>query len=142
MGLKINRDKTRVVNLNAEGASLDFLGYSFRYERDLYGRPRKYLNWGVSAKSVEKEREKIRTMVNQRWSFWPLTHLLGWLNEHLNGWTNYFRLVYPRVPFRKINRFVRNRLARHLRRRSQRAYRVPESKTLYAHLKEQGLIYL
>ena len=28
--LEINRDKTRVVDLREEGASLDFLGYSFR----------------------------------------------------------------------------------------------------------------
>jgi hypothetical protein len=26
MGLKINREKTRIVNLKEEGASLDFLG--------------------------------------------------------------------------------------------------------------------
>jgi hypothetical protein len=28
LGLEINRDKTRVVNLGEEKASLDFLGYS------------------------------------------------------------------------------------------------------------------
>ena len=38
MGLEINREKTRVVNLKEEGASLDFLGYTFRYDRDQYGR--------------------------------------------------------------------------------------------------------
>jgi RNA-directed DNA polymerase len=142
LGLKINRDKTRVVDLNEEGASLEFLGYSFRYDADRFGRPRKYLNWGVSAKAVGREREKIRTVVNHRWSFLPLPYLLGWLNEHLRGWANYFRLGYPRAMFREINRFVRNRLTRHLRRRSQRAYRVPEGKTMYGHLAEQGLIYL
>jgi RNA-directed DNA polymerase len=142
LGLKINRDKTRVVDLNEEGASLDFLGYSFRYDADCFGRSLKYLNWGMSARSVEKEREKIRTMVNHRWSFLPLPKLLGWLNVHLGSWANYFRLGYPREKFREINWFVRNRLTRHLRRRSQRAYRVPEGKTTYGHLKEQGLIYL
>ena len=30
MGLEINRDKTRVVELKQEGASLDFLGFTFR----------------------------------------------------------------------------------------------------------------
>ena len=34
MGLEINREKTRVVDLKQEGASLDFLGYTFRYDRD------------------------------------------------------------------------------------------------------------
>jgi RNA-directed DNA polymerase len=142
LGLKINRDKTRVVDLNEEGASLDFLGYSFRYDADRFGRTRKYLNWGVSAKAVDRERGKIRALVNHRWSFLPLPYLLGWLNEHLRGWANYFRLGYPRAMFREVNRFVRNRLTRHLRRRSQRAYRVPEGKTMYGHLAEQGLIYL
>ena len=32
-GLEINREKTRVVDLQEEGASLDFLGYTFRYDR-------------------------------------------------------------------------------------------------------------
>ncbi|MDO8671667.1 MAG: group II intron reverse transcriptase/maturase, partial [Dehalococcoidia bacterium] len=37
LGLRINRDKTKVVKLGEEKASLDFLGYSFRYDKDLYG---------------------------------------------------------------------------------------------------------
>lgn len=39
MGLENNREKTTVVRLEEAGASLDFLGYTFRYERDKYGRP-------------------------------------------------------------------------------------------------------
>ncbi len=35
--LTINREKTRVVNLNDLTASVDFLGFTFRYDRDLYG---------------------------------------------------------------------------------------------------------
>jgi len=44
MGLTINRDKTRVAKLADPGESLDFLGYTFRYDRDRYGRPDRYLN--------------------------------------------------------------------------------------------------
>ena len=33
MGLEINREKTRVVDLKQKGASLDFLGFTFRYDR-------------------------------------------------------------------------------------------------------------
>src|SRR5258708_23919343 len=33
--LEINRDKTRVVNLKEKGASLDFLGFTFRYQASL-----------------------------------------------------------------------------------------------------------
>jgi len=34
MRLEINGENTRIVDLKNEGASLDFLGYTFRYERD------------------------------------------------------------------------------------------------------------
>ena len=42
--LEINRDKTRIVDLKERGESLDFLGYTFRYDRDLKGRAKQYLN--------------------------------------------------------------------------------------------------
>src|SRR5262249_38946591 len=44
LGLELNREKTRVVDLKQVGASLDFLGYTFRYDRDRHGRPWRYLN--------------------------------------------------------------------------------------------------
>ena len=43
LGLKWKREKTRIVNLNAEGSSLDFLGYTCRYDRSLYEEGGKYL---------------------------------------------------------------------------------------------------
>src|SRR5664279_3434953 len=49
LGLEINREKTRVVNLKEEGASLDFLGFTFRYYEDLKGRGWLYLNVSPSA---------------------------------------------------------------------------------------------
>ena len=80
LGLTINRDKTRVVDLRVEGASLDFLGYQFRYDGDLYGRPWRYLNWGPSAKSLARERAELRARTSARVCFKPLPVLLGELN--------------------------------------------------------------
>jgi RNA-directed DNA polymerase len=59
LGLEINREKTRVVNLKERGAGLDFPGFTFRCYRSLKGSGR-YLN--VSAKALEKEREKLKEM--------------------------------------------------------------------------------
>ena len=142
MGLKINRDKTRVVNLRTEGASLDFLGYTFRYYWDLRGRNKKYLNLAPSRKALAREREQLRQMTSAGMCFKPLPLLIGELNRHLTGWANYFSLGYPRMAYRQINSYTRLRLASHLRRRSQRPFRPPKGKTLYAHLKQMGLIYL
>ena len=142
MGLKINRDKTRVVNLKAEGARLDFLGYTFRYDRDLKGRDWKYLNVTPSRKALAREREQLRQMTAPALCFKPLPALVGELNQHLRGWANYFAFGYPRVAYREINAYTRHRLAVHLRRRSQRPCRPPDGVTLYAYLERLGLVYL
>ena len=74
--------------------------------------------------------------------FKPVPALVQELNGHLEGWANYFRFGYPRKGFREINRHVRHRLVRHLRRRSQRRYRPPKSVSFYRHLADLGLVYL
>ena len=55
LGLSINREKTSVVKLE-KGESLDFLGFTFRYDRDLYGGEHRYLNVFPSKKSMLKAR--------------------------------------------------------------------------------------
>jgi RNA-directed DNA polymerase len=142
LGLEINRDKTRVVQLREQGASLDFLGYTFRYYDDLQGRGWRYLNVFPSGKALKREREKLHEMTNHRQCYKPIPRLVEDLNRQLKGWANYFSFGYPRVAFREINTYVRYRLEQHLRRRSQRPFRPPEGVSLHDHLKNLGLVYL
>jgi RNA-directed DNA polymerase len=142
LGLKINREKTRVVDLREQSASLDFLGYSFRLDRDLYGKKMRYWNMHPSSKALARERQKLRTLISQKRCFQPLPELIGELNRHLRGWANYFSVGYNRDALRQINAMVRDRLARQLRRRSQRSWRPPKGTSVYAHLDRLGLIYL
>ena len=142
LGLEINREKTRVVNLKEKGASLDFLGFTFRYYDDLKGQGYRYLNVSPSAKAMKKEREKLRELTGVSQTYVPLPTLIQHLNRHLDGWANYFRFGYPRVAFREINWYVRDRLTQHLRRRSQRPFRPPEGSSYYQHLNKMGLRYL
>jgi RNA-directed DNA polymerase len=95
-----------------------------------------------SGKALAREREKLRGLINHRRCFQPLPELIGELNRHLRGWANYFRVGYNRDAFREINAHVRQRLARHLRRRSQRSWRPAKGTSVHAHLKRLGLIYL
>src|SRR5262249_7797386 len=81
--LEINREKTRVVDLREEGASLAFLGYTFRYDRDLKGRAGKYLNVFPSKKALQREREKLHEMTDSHQCFKPIPVLIGELNRHL-----------------------------------------------------------
>jgi RNA-directed DNA polymerase len=142
MGLRVNREKTRVVVLQGQGASLDFLGFTFAYQADLQGRGHRYLNVCASKKALARERLALREMTASKHGYKPVPALIGELNQHLRGWARYFAFGYPRMAFRHINSNVRHRLACHLRRRSQRRYRPPEGVSLYTHLRQLGLVYL
>lgn len=142
MGLRINREKTRVVKLQEPGTGLDFLGYTFRYDRDLHGRNRRYLNVCPSKKALARERQVLREMTSSRRAFVPIPALIHGMNRHLRGWKNYFGWGHSRKALREVNSYVRNRLIRHLRRRSQRPFRPPEGVSGYRHLTNQGLVYL
>jgi len=137
--LTVNREKTQTVKLWEPGASLDFLGYTFRYNDDLQGRPWKYLNLCPSAKALQRERDKLREMTGPKKCFLPIPALIGQVNTHLKGWSNYFGKGYPRKAFRQINSFVQERLIKHLKRRSQRPYRPPGEMSWYAQLHRLGL---
>jgi RNA-directed DNA polymerase len=142
LGLQINREKTRVLDLRQTGQSLDFLGYTFRYDRDQYGRAQRYWNLQPSAKARAREREAVRQLINPKQCYTPLPELVERLNRHLRGWANYFGLGYPRQTFRDLNHFVRCRLGKHLRRRSQRGWRARQGVSLYTHLDHLGLVAL
>jgi len=143
MGLEINRKKTRVVNLNDAGASLDFLGFTFCYRPSPKGYSRPMLHVGPSKKAVARERGQLRAMTDSHMCFKPIPALIRGLNRHLAGWANYFGgFGYSRIAFRQINQYARLRLYRHLRRRSQRPYRPPKGTSFYRHIADLGLVYL
>lgn len=135
LGLQINRMKTRSIKLAAEsGASLDFLGYTFRYEWDSFGRNRRYLSVVPSVKAVAREREEMRGMIGARQSHVPMPVLVARVNRQLRGWGQYFSIGHPRRAHRDMNAFVVARLTKHLRRRSQRACRPPVGMSYYSFL--------
>lgn len=141
LGLTINREKTSTRRLTQEGESLDFLGYTFRWDRDLRGRSHRYLNLFPSKKAVERVRDKIRAIL--RWSNRPLWEYVRDLNRLLRGWRQYFGQGYPRNVFRGVNYFILGRVCRMLRRKSQRAsrpFRAGES--AYRGLRRYGLCWL
>ncbi len=139
MGLTINREKTRVVRLNETGARLDFLGYSFHYADDLLGRGHRYLRIEPSAKSLARERERIRELTDYHHSFQPLPEMIERINRQTMGWKNYFNFGYPRKAMRGINYFITERLIRHTKRRSQRPMKLKHDRGYTELFRELGL---
>ena len=141
-GLCVNREKTRCVDVSKEGGSLDFLGFTYRYDRSRFGKGEYYLNIGPSNKSLQRERDTIRKMTGPEMCFKPVAKVIKEVNKQVEGWSNYFQYGYPRKAFEHINWYVYERMTRHLKRRSQRPYKPPKGVTYYKHLRNMGLVYL
>jgi len=141
LGLKINREKTRVIrDLRAEGEHLDFLGFSVKHAPSQYGKKAgKYLCIEPSAKACGRMREKVRQTLDSKQGFTPLADLIERLNRQVGGWGNYFRLGYPRKAFRALNSYVNEKFIRHLQRRSQRSWEPPAGESTHAYFKRMGL---
>ena len=142
LGLQLNREKTRILNLQLPGQSLDFLGYTFRYDRDRLGRAKRYWNLTPSRKAVTRERAVLHEKLSLRRSHVPLPDLITELNCHLRGWAKYYSLGYPRQAMRDINAYVLRRLAQHLKRRSQRGWQAPLDESQYSYFARMGLLTL
>lgn len=142
MLLKINATKTRIVNLKEDKTSMNFLGFTFRFDKDINGRAQQYLNIFPADKAIRKVENKIRELTGPKMCFKPITSMIESVNVHLTAWANYFRFGYPRKAFREINRYVRMRLENHLQRRSQRPMRPPKGETYYHYFQRLKLIYL
>jgi|SRR5579884_490035 len=142
LGLTLNREKTRIIDMNEAGATLDFLGFTFRFDRDLYGRTgRRYLNLFPSAKAVKRLRGAVRECL-RRGAVTPLRGVIAAVNRLLRGWGEYFQFGYPSKVFQQVDWYVGGRIARHLRRRSQRRCRQLGPGTLYEGLTRAGLYRL
>ncbi len=138
-GLTIHRKKTRIVDLKIEGESLDFLGFTFRYDLDRQGRGHRYLNRFPSKKSLQRAKDNLRKVISKERGWVPIPALIQETNRWLKSWSRYFEYGYPRHPFRQLNDFVTRRLIGHLKRRSQRPFRPPEGRAFPTHLRALGL---
>jgi RNA-directed DNA polymerase len=142
LGLRVNRDKTSIVRMGRRGATLNFLGFTLRYDRDRKGRERHYLNVFPSKKAVGRLRDKIRDKTRRGYKK-TLREVIQEVNVILRGWSNYFCYGYPRKVFRDVNHFVRCRFERFLLNRSQRRSRpFRQGESLHAGLKRYGLLCL
>jgi len=140
LGLELNREKTRVVDVRQ--ASLDFLGYSFRYVNSRLYPGTRVLSMRPSKKAVQRQKQALRELVGRKASTVPATDLIQSVNRQLRGWGNYFGHGYWRDAYNEVNEHVLRRFRTHLRNRSQRAYRIPAGRTLYSHLQQLGLVLL
>lgn len=139
LGLEINREKTRTVELREKGNSFDFLGYTFQMADSKYRCCGKFPLMRPSKKACKKERESIRNATSMKSNFVPIGTLIEEIDRQVKGWLNYFSLGYCGNVIRGMKQYVKYRMVKHLRSRSQRSYRFPKGEGYYDHLTKLGL---
>ena len=140
MGLTVNREKTKVLDLDAEHSVLNFIGYEFRKVRDrLFGTGKRYLHFGPSAKSVKRVCHEVHEHTHSRNVLLSVDVVVERVNKLLKGWGGFYSVGYPSRAFRKVNHYVLKRMARFLNRKSQRYYRLKFADTYYGEMTHYGL---
>lgn len=103
-GLQLHPDKTKIVDMTAEGSAFEFLGYRFE-------KGRKWPRRKSEAKLKDTIREKTK-----RTNGTSLERVIASLNQTLRGWFEYFKHCH-KATFPSLDRFVRQRLRSLLRKR-------------------------
>lgn len=103
MKLRLSPEKT-VISSFREG--FDFLGFHFG---------KRYV--GVGKKSLKSVYAKVREMTRRNQGDIPVERVIAELNPKIEGWANYHRFGNNIVLFRKLDRWVRNRVRAYIRRR-------------------------
>jgi len=112
LGVKVNRDKTKIVDLT-KGEAFSFLGFVYRRVKTRWGK------WGVSIVPKTKARtDLLRNLkeIFRRYKSQPLSRIVELINPILRGWINYFRIGNSSECFAYVKDWVEKKIRRHLMR--------------------------
>ncbi|MCD4705240.1 hypothetical protein K8R66_04160 [bacterium] len=140
MELKINTEKTK--QLNARKEPFDFLGFTFRYDRGIYGNNSMYWNVIPSKKSEIK----IRKNLNETFRYcrhFSSELIVKRLNPKIRGWLNYFTIKgvsYPHQAKSRLEWYLDKGFYNFYKRKSQRRCKLYRRRAFEYLVQNYGLI--
>jgi len=120
MELELNTDKTRLIRFSEQ--SFNFLVFTFHNRRSRFIEDEYYISVHPSKEAFQK----LVTSIREGLSLYQnrdVTTTVKMLNYKLKGWLNYFTIAevsYTGITRRKLSIYLRDRLYRHQKRKSQR----------------------
>ncbi len=116
MGLKVNEEKSRVVD--AREGSFDFLGFTFCRRRNRRtGRVITLVE--PSRESEQHYRDEVRALTG-RWSYGaPQGEVMERVNRYVRGWVKYFHVHNSTRVFARQRFFLEQRMRKYLQKRRQ-----------------------
>lgn len=114
LGLTLNEEKTRVVNVWRE--SFTFLGFDVRNRiGHKIGKP--YPHIQPSGKSLQKIKSLVKSLTGRNRTGLPLDDVLNAANAALRGWVGYFPYRNCSGTLSSLKGYVEERVRTHLRKR-------------------------
>jgi group II intron reverse transcriptase/maturase len=142
LGLHLNPQKTRIVQLAHGQDGFDFLGF---YHRKLISRQRPghwYLYRWPAQKAMQAIRSRVKELLTPRYLGVAMEDLVKRLTPVLRGWAAYFHSGNSSRAFAQIDRYVHERLALFASKRQGRVGRGWKTRYPLAWLRKLGVFRL
>src|ERR1035438_7982679 len=117
LGVELNREKTRVVNM-LKGEAFGFLGFDLRRVRKRKGGGH-FILMTPKKKARTSVKAKVRDIV-RRGGATPMPELVKRINVTVGGWVNYFRVGNSSRAFSEVRDYVEMKVRTLLTRRKRR----------------------
>lgn len=114
LGLRLNEQKTRVVDASQEG--FDFLGLEFRM-RTSWRTGARYPHVKPSKKSLQKIKSEVTVLTRRELSVLPLPVVMKRVNQALAGWVGYFHYRNCSRSLEQLRGHAEQRVRTHLCKR-------------------------
>jgi RNA-directed DNA polymerase len=119
LGVELNQEKTKVVNL-LKGEAFGFLGFDLRRVRKRNKSKGGYFIRMTPKKKARKTvKAKIRETIRHG-GYTPAKMLISQINAILTGWVNYFRVGHSSRAFSEVRDYVEMKVRTLLTRRKRR----------------------
>jgi len=112
LGLKLNGEKTRLVDLRRGKEGFVFLGCTVHKRRSIQRNPRwHFMQRWPSPKATQKLRTRVRKLTSVRQGrVKDVKEMIAILNPTLRGWGNYFRTGNANREFTEVDSYVWSRI--------------------------------
>ena len=144
LGLKLNTEKTRMVNLERGKEGFTFLGCTVHKRRSIQRNPRlHFMQRWPSPKAMNRLRERIHQLTSVRHNRTKdIIEMIQSLNPVLRGWGNYFRTGNANRKFTEVDGYVRSRILSWQRRKGGQRSQIHFNQWPHDRLHRMGLYRL
>jgi len=119
LGLQMNEQKTKVVNLSDHNQSFAFLGFDFRMCASTKGGD-PWLKKVPRRQAQVKLQQKLKAIFKAKRGR-PIAEVIDIINPILQGWVNYFRIGNSYHCFKAVKDWTGKKVRRHIYRAKQKS---------------------